>query len=100
MDAQCVVCEQKAVSPRGSHFIFSLVQILPAKVAPVGHLSSFIKMVAAANHQALSKRRAQLAGPAGVKGLASNLRTLAIAVFASLGGFVYGCEHASGEKFS
>ncbi|EPS28365.1 hypothetical protein PDE_03311 [Penicillium oxalicum 114-2] len=47
-------------------------------------------MVAAANHQALSKRRAQLAGPAGVKGLASNLRTLAIAVFASLGGFVYG----------
>ncbi|KAJ5484707.1 hypothetical protein N7539_004695 [Penicillium diatomitis] len=47
-------------------------------------------MVAAASHQALSQRRAQLAGPAGVKGLVSNLRTLAIAVFASLGGFVYG----------
>jgi hypothetical protein len=28
-----------------------------------------------------------------VKGLVSNLRILAIAVFASLGGFVYGCTH-------
>ncbi|KAJ5433641.1 uncharacterized protein N7458_012797 [Penicillium daleae] len=47
-------------------------------------------MVATAGHQALSQRRARLAGPSGVKGLVSNLRTLSIAVFASLGGFVYG----------
>ncbi|OKP00045.1 Quinate permease [Penicillium subrubescens] len=40
--------------------------------------------------QSLSHRRAQLAGPSGVKGLVSNVRVLAIAVFASLGGFVYG----------
>lgn len=41
----------------------------------------------------LSHRRAQLAGPSGVKGLVSNVRVLAIAVFASLGGFVYGCMY-------
>ncbi|KUL81931.1 hypothetical protein ZTR_10352 [Talaromyces verruculosus] len=40
--------------------------------------------------QPLSQRRAQLAGPSGVKGLLANTRILAIAVFASLGGFVYG----------
>lgn len=43
------------------------------------------------DRQALSSRRAHLAGPSGVKGLMSNLRIFAIAVFASLGGFVYGC---------
>lgn len=41
--------------------------------------------------QPLSQRRAQLAGPSGIKGLISNYRIFAIAVFASLGGFVYGC---------
>jgi len=40
----------------------------------------------------LSARRAQLAGPSGVRGLTQNPRTLAIALFASLGGFVYGCK--------
>lgn len=51
-------------------------------------------MVATADsgQHALSQRRVQLAGPSGVKGLLSNLRIFAIAVFASLGGFVYGCE--------
>jgi len=38
----------------------------------------------------LSKRRAQFAGPAGVKGLVQNSRIFLLAVFASLGGFVYG----------
>ncbi|KAG9520376.1 general substrate transporter, partial [Aureobasidium melanogenum] len=38
----------------------------------------------------LSKRRAQFAGPSGVKGLIQNSRIFALAVFASLGGFVYG----------
>lgn len=54
------------------------------------------KMVATAGsgQHALSQRRSQLAGPSGVKGLLSNLRIFAIAVFASLGGFVYGCEFA------
>jgi hypothetical protein len=46
---------------------------------------------------ALSKRRAQFAGPSGVKGLIQNSRIFLLAVFASLGGFVYGCEdHALG----
>jgi len=40
---------------------------------------------------AISQRRAGLAGPSGIKGLMSNLRIFAIAVFASLGGLVYGC---------
>ncbi|KAJ5309362.1 uncharacterized protein N7443_001823 [Penicillium atrosanguineum] len=44
----------------------------------------------ASGQHALSRRRAQLAGPSGIKGLLSNLRIFAIAVFASLGGFVYG----------
>ncbi|KAJ5930396.1 hypothetical protein N7466_005889, partial [Penicillium verhagenii] len=39
---------------------------------------------------AISQRRARLAGPSGIKGLMSNLRIFAIAVFASLGGLVYG----------
>ncbi|RDW77972.1 general substrate transporter-3 [Coleophoma crateriformis] len=42
------------------------------------------------SHDALSKRRAQFAGPSGVKGLLQNKKMFAIAVFASLGGFVYG----------
>jgi hypothetical protein len=46
----------------------------------------------ASGQYVLSQRRAQLAGPSGIKGLLSNLRIFAIAVFASLGGFVYGCE--------
>ncbi|KAJ5999596.1 hypothetical protein N7481_000005 [Penicillium waksmanii] len=44
----------------------------------------------ASGDKILSQRRAQLAGPSGVKGLLSNLKIFAIAVFASLGGFVYG----------
>ena len=52
-------------------------------------------MVAAASmnlgHGALSAKRAAYAGPPGIVGLFSNLHVLAIAVFASLGGFVYGC---------
>lgn len=49
-------------------------------------------MVAAATEGpiTLSERRAQFAGPSGIKGLLSNLRIFAIAVFASLGGLVYG----------
>lgn len=46
----------------------------------------------ASGDKVLSQRRAQLAGPSGIKGLLSNLKIFAIAVFASLGGFVYGCE--------
>ncbi|KAI5244571.1 general substrate transporter [Aureobasidium subglaciale] len=41
-------------------------------------------------HDALSKRRAQFAGPSGIKGLMQNSRIFLLAVFASLGGFVYG----------
>ncbi|PWN32687.1 general substrate transporter [Meira miltonrushii] len=38
----------------------------------------------------LLHRRAALAGPSGLKGLAQNARATSIAVFASLGGLVYG----------
>ena len=44
-------------------------------------------------HGALSAKRAQYAGLPGIAGLFSNLHVLAIAVFASLGGFVYGCKY-------
>jgi len=53
-------------------------------------------MVAAAGfsgHGILSQKRAQFAGAGGVLGLVSNMHVLAIAVFASLGGFVYGCKY-------
>ena len=40
---------------------------------------------------ALSAKRAQFAGPAGVKGIVNNGKTTLIATFAALGGFVYGC---------
>lgn len=39
----------------------------------------------------LSARRAALAGPVGMKGLFHNGRTTSIALFAALGGLVYGC---------
>ncbi|KPI41267.1 putative quinate permease [Cyphellophora attinorum] len=39
---------------------------------------------------ALSQKRAQFAGPSGIKGLIGSSHVFAIAVFASLGGFVYG----------
>ena len=45
----------------------------------------------AQGEKALSQRRARLAGPSGIKGLIYNFRIFSIAVFASLGGFVYGC---------
>lgn len=38
----------------------------------------------------IAQRRVQLAGKPGLKGLVANARTFAIAVFASLGGLVYG----------
>lgn len=43
----------------------------------------------------LSAKRRQFAGEPGFKGLISNGRTFAIALFASLGGLVYGCESGS-----
>lgn len=46
----------------------------------------------------LSARRAQFAGPAGVKGIIQNGKTTAIATFAALGGFVYGCESNFAEE--
>ena len=49
-------------------------------------------MAPAGGAHALSAKRRQFAGKSGFKGLVSNGRTFAIALFASLGGFVYGCE--------
>jgi hypothetical protein len=43
---------------------------------------------------AVSAKRAELAGKAGIFGLISNKKTSAIGLFASLGGLVYGCELA------
>lgn len=41
--------------------------------------------------QDLSAKRAQFAGSAGIRGIIENGKTTAIATFAALGGFVYGC---------
>lgn len=41
---------------------------------------------------AVSAKRAELASQSGIWGLVSNKKTSAIGLFASLGGFVYGCE--------
>jgi len=41
----------------------------------------------------LSARRAQFAGPNGLKGILQNGKVTAIAFFASLGGLVYGCTY-------
>lgn len=77
---------KKAPLPRGRYKCFQGALARP--------ICQFEMVVTASSGQhALSQRRAQLAGPSGVKGLLSNLRIFAIAVFASLGGFVYGCEH-------
>jgi hypothetical protein len=43
----------------------------------------------------LSAKRAQYAGPPGLKGIIHNGKTSAIATFAALGGFVYGCKHTN-----
>lgn len=40
----------------------------------------------------LSAKRAKYAGPTGLKGLTATGKTTAIACFAALGGFVYGCK--------
>lgn len=41
-----------------------------------------------------SAKRARFAGPSGIKGIIHNGKTTAIALFAALGGFVYGCEQS------
>lgn len=46
-----------------------------------------------AGAEAVSGKRAELAGNrVGWRGLLSSKKTFAIALFASLGGFVYGCR--------
>lgn len=40
----------------------------------------------------ISERRARIAGPAGIRGMFLNGRTTLIAIFAALGGLVYGCR--------
>jgi hypothetical protein len=49
-------------------------------------------MVTVAGGNALSAKRAQYAGPSGMKGIIHNGKTSLIATFAALGGFVYGCR--------
>ena len=49
-------------------------------------------MAPTGQEQTLSAKRAQYAGPSGIKGILHNGKTSAIATFAALGGFVYGCE--------
>jgi hypothetical protein len=41
----------------------------------------------------VSQRRARIAGPSGLKGMFANGKTTLIAIFAALGGFVYGCMY-------
>jgi len=47
-------------------------------------------MAPTGQEQTLSAKRAQYAGPSGIKGILHNGKTSAIATFAALGGFVYG----------
>jgi len=47
--------------------------------------------------QGLSAKRAQFAGPSGLKGILHNGKTSAIATFAALGGFVYGCGSSTND---
>ncbi|KAI9371718.1 general substrate transporter [Aspergillus egyptiacus] len=47
-------------------------------------------MAPAGAGQDLSAKRAQFAGPSGIRGIIHNGKTTAIATFAALGGFVYG----------
>lgn len=47
-------------------------------------------MAPTAAQSLVTERRLELAGKPGIRGLLSNMRTLSIAVFASLGGLVYG----------
>lgn len=47
-------------------------------------------MAPVGDSNALSARRAQYAGPPGLKGLIHNGKTTSIACFAALGGLVYG----------
>ncbi|KAL4864789.1 hypothetical protein BDV12DRAFT_175634 [Aspergillus spectabilis] len=46
--------------------------------------------MAPVGREGLSAKRAQFAGPSGIKGIIQNRKTSAIASFAALGGFVYG----------
>ncbi|MCO5566239.1 hypothetical protein L7F22_019915 [Adiantum nelumboides] len=55
----------------------------------VAPMNAPIAPIAAVDSE-LQRRRAALAGEPGVKGLMQNARTTAIAVFASMGGLVYG----------
>ncbi|RJE20171.1 transporter [Aspergillus sclerotialis] len=47
-------------------------------------------MAPVAGENAVSAKRAQIAGKSGIKGLISNGKTFSVALFASLGGLVYG----------
>lgn len=52
-------------------------------------------MAGGAASQGLSARRAELAGgKVGWRGLVSSKKTFGVALFASLGGLVYGCKDA------
>lgn len=55
-------------------------------------------MAPLAEGEGLSAKRAQFAGPPGLKGLLHNGKTTAIATFAALGGFVYGCERLNPKQ--
>ena len=52
------------------------------------------KMASTEVQNTASAKRARFAGPSGIKGIIHNGKTTAIALFAALGGFVYGCEQS------
>lgn len=49
-------------------------------------------MAPVAGENAVSAKRAQIAGKTGIKGLINNGKAFSVALFASLGGLVYGCK--------
>lgn len=50
-------------------------------------------MVVANEQTSMSQARAKLAGPSGFQGIVSNGKTFGIAMFAAVGGLVYGCMY-------
>jgi hypothetical protein len=54
--------------------------------------------VAGGPESLITQRRLELAGKSGVAGLIANGRTLSIAVFASMGGLVYGYNQGIHSK--
>jgi hypothetical protein len=76
------------ISDQNTLFVLTLSAVVIITVSP----PSFVTMPGITAPGMISEHRARIAGPAGLKGMFLNGRTTAIAIFAALGGLVYGCR--------